>query len=381
MALTRLQKLLSERGVASRRKAEDLIAQGKCGSMGIPPSWGQCGSLQGPRHRIRQAAARRGGVYLLLHKPRGVVTTLQDEKKAAAASRSWSERRGVRVFPVGRLDRDSEGLLLLTNDGDFANAMMHPPPISQKTYRVTLRADVTPGQMQQFREGMPLDGRMTAPAEFDIVSSYEPGGDGRPPRTVVQIVLYEGRNRQIRRMCEELGLEVTRLRRIAVGTVKLGMLPAGKWRHLQPKRGAGAFGGVEGGKENRRFLYQAGEKVPRVLTITAADKDTLARLAGQSGITGAVSGFVALEQEDECGWLPDRGGRKRCTAFEGRGAGGGRSGRIDPGGLFAAYGRGARAGLLPGPGAVHIVGAPLGLTATGRDAGVASGVLSPPLPA
>ena len=79
-----------------------------------------------------------------------------------------------------------------------------------------------------------LDGRMTAPAEFDIVS-YEPGGDGRPPRTVVQIVLYEGRNRQIRRMCEELGLEVTRLRRIAVGTVKLGMLPAGKWRHLQPK--------------------------------------------------------------------------------------------------------------------------------------------------
>lgn len=130
---------------------------------------------------------------------------------------------------------------------------------------------------------------MTAPAEFDIVS-YEPGGDGRPPRTVVQIVLYEGRNRQIRRMCEELGLEVTRLRRIAVGTVKLGMLPAGKWRHLQPKE-------VRELRRRRRWkrksplpISSRGEKVPRVLTITAADKDTLARLAGQSGITGAVSG-------------------------------------------------------------------------------------------
>lgn len=235
MALTRLQKLLSERGVASRRKAEDLIAQGKVRVNGHPAKLGDSAD---PYRDLVTVSGKKlppaeEGVYLLLHKPRGVVTTLQDEKGRRCVA-ELVRNVGVRVFPVGRLDRDSEGLLLLTNDGDFANAMMHPAAHIPKTYRVTLRADVTPGQMQQFREGMPLDGRMTAPAEFDIVS-YEPGGDGRPPRTVVQIVLYEGRNRQIRRMCEELGLEVTRLRRIAVGTVKLGMLPAGKWRHLQPK--------------------------------------------------------------------------------------------------------------------------------------------------
>lgn len=235
MALTRLQKLLSERGVASRRKAEDLIAQGKVRVNGHPAKLGDSAD---PYRDLVTVSGKKlppaeAGVYLLLHKPRGVVTTLQDEKGRRCVA-ELVRNVGVRVFPVGRLDRDSEGLLLLTNDGDFANAMMHPAAHIPKTYRVTLRADVTPGQMQQFREGMPLDGRMTAPAEFDIVS-YEPGGDGRPPRTVVQIVLYEGRNRQIRRMCEELGLEVTRLRRIAVGTVKLEMLPAGKWRHLQPK--------------------------------------------------------------------------------------------------------------------------------------------------
>ena len=235
MALTRLQKLLSERGVASRRKAEDLIAQGKVRVNGHPAKLGDSADPYRAPVPVsgKKLPPAEAGVYLLLHKPRGVVTTLQDEKGRRCVA-ELVRNVGVRVFPVGRLDRDSEGLLLLTNDGDFANAMMHPAAHIPKTYRVALRADVTPGQMQQFREGMPLDGRMTAPAEFDIVS-YEPGGDGRPPRTVVQIVLYEGRNRQIRRMCEELGLEVTRLRRIAVGTVKLGMLPAGKWRHLQPK--------------------------------------------------------------------------------------------------------------------------------------------------
>lgn len=233
MALTRLQKLLSERGVASRRKAEDLIAQGKVRVNGIR----QAGDSADPYRDLVTVSGKKlppaeaGCICCCTSHAGG------DDAPGEKGRRCVAElvrNVGVRVFPVGRLDRDSEGLLLLTNDGDFANAMMHPAAHIPKTYRVTLRADVTPGQMQQFREGMPLDGRMTAPAEFDIVS-YEPGGDGRPPRTVVQIVLYEGRNRQIRRMCEELGLEVTRLRRIAVGTVKLGMLPAGKWRHLQPK--------------------------------------------------------------------------------------------------------------------------------------------------
>ena len=175
MALTRLQKLLSERGVASRRKAEDLIAQGKVRVNGHPAKLGDSAD---PYRDLVTVSGKKlppaeAGVYLLLHKPRGVVTTLQDEKGRRCVA-ELVRNVGVRVFPVGRLDRDSEGLLLLTNDGDFANAMMHPAAHIPKTYRVTLRADVTPGQMQQFREGMPLDGRMTAPAEFDIVS-YEPG--------------------------------------------------------------------------------------------------------------------------------------------------------------------------------------------------------------
>lgn len=235
MALIRLQKLLSERGVASRRKAEELIAQGKVRVNGHPAKLGDSAD---PYKDIVTVSGKKlppseAGVYLLLHKPRGVVTTLQDEKGRRCVA-ELVRNVGVRVFPVGRLDRDSEGLLLLTNDGDFANAMMHPAAHIPKTYRVTLRSDVTPEQMQRFREGMLLDGRMTAPAEFDIVS-YEPGGADHSPRTVAQIVLYEGRNRQIRRMCEDLGLEVIRLRRIAVGKVKLGMLPVGKWRHLEPK--------------------------------------------------------------------------------------------------------------------------------------------------
>lgn len=122
------------------------------------------------------------------------MTTLHDEKGRRCVAELVKDV-GTRVFPVGRLDRDSEGLLLLTNDGDFANAMMHPAAHIPKIYRVTLRAEVMPDQIRRFREGMLLDGKMTAPAEFDIVS-FEPGGTDIPPRTVAQIVLYEGRNRQ-----------------------------------------------------------------------------------------------------------------------------------------------------------------------------------------
>lgn len=229
MAEVRLQKLLSERGVASRRKAEELIAQGKVKVNGHVARLGD--KADDRRDVITVAGRRLAGaemsVYLLLHKPRGYITTMRDEKGRKCVEELVRDA-GARVYPVGRLDRESEGLLLLTNDGDFANAVIHPSHHLPKRYRVTLRGRVTDEQAQRFREGLVLDGRRTAPAEFTVLVE-------EPERTVAEIILYEGRNRQIRRMCESLGLEVARLRRTAIGSVKLGMLPPGKWRHLEPE--------------------------------------------------------------------------------------------------------------------------------------------------
>jgi 23S rRNA pseudouridine2605 synthase len=160
----------------------------------------------------------------MLNKPRGFITTMSDEMDRKCVAELVSEIP-ERIYPVGRLDRDSEGLLLMTNDGAFANAMTHPSMHIPKTYRVTVRPSVNEDQLTQMAVGMVIEGRKTAPANVHVISQ-EPG------RVVLEIVLYEGRNRQIRNMCEQLGLEVARLKRIAVGPVKLGMLQPGKWRAL-----------------------------------------------------------------------------------------------------------------------------------------------------
>jgi 23S rRNA pseudouridine2605 synthase len=132
---------------------------------------------------------------------------------------------GVRVYPVGRLDRDSEGLLLLTDDGEFANAMTHPAKHVPKTYRVTVRPSITEDQITALTTGIEIDGRMTLPSEVRVISRQE-------GRVVLEIIIYEGRNRQIRKMCETLGLEVARLKRTQIGSIKLGMLKQGDWRNL-----------------------------------------------------------------------------------------------------------------------------------------------------
>ncbi len=229
MAEERLQKIIAERGVASRRKAEELIARGKVKVNGHVAT---LGDKADPRRDVilvggKRLAAAEAPAYILLNKPRGYVTTLNDElgRKCVA---ELVDNAGVRVYPVGRLDRDSEGMLLLTNDGDFANAIMHPSTHVPKRYRVTVRGKVDDVALQAFRDGMMLEGRRTLSADVTVILE-------EPERTVLEIVLYEGRNRQIRRMCEAVQLQVVRLRRIAIGTVKLGMLPVGKWRYLNPK--------------------------------------------------------------------------------------------------------------------------------------------------
>lgn len=222
----RLQKFLAESGVASRRKSEELIQQGKVKVNGITAVIGD--KINPKRDTVtvsgKKIIKQKSHTYILLHKPRGFITTMSDEMDRKCVAELIKDVPG-RVYPVGRLDRDSEGMLLFTNDGEFANAMTHPTRHVPKTYRVTVRPSITEDQITQLSTGVEIDGRMTAPAEVRVVTKEE-------GRVVLEIILREGRNRQIRKMCEAVGLEVARLKRTAIGSIKLGMLKQGAYREL-----------------------------------------------------------------------------------------------------------------------------------------------------
>ena len=225
----RVQKHLSECGIASRRKAEELIAAGK---VKINGHIAEIGSKVDPKRdkvtvRGRAVVPVNEKVYIMLNKPRGFVTTMSDELGRKTVSDLVADA-GSRIFPVGRLDRDSEGLLIMTNDGDFANKLTHPSSHVNKTYRVTVKGAAEEEQLLKMKEGILLDGRKTLPCDCFVA-------ERKPDRTVLIFVLNEGRNRQIRRMCEAVGLEVLRLKRTEIAGVKLGMLPQGKWRPLNER--------------------------------------------------------------------------------------------------------------------------------------------------
>ena len=241
MSQMRLQKLISECGIASRRKAEEWILQGKVKINGHPAGLGDKADLRTDIVTVdgKRLQAPERYRYILLHKPRGYITTMNDEKGRKCVAELVQDV-GVRVYPVGRLDKDSEGMLLLTNDGDFSNAIIHPAKHIPKVYRVTIRPGIEDEQLQTFRSGMLLEGekRKTAPAEIIVLSREkisENADSTENERVVVEVVLFEGKNRQIRRMFEQLGIEVARLRRVSIGSVKLGMLGTGKWRELEPR--------------------------------------------------------------------------------------------------------------------------------------------------
>ena len=227
MEKIRIQKMIADCGYCSRRKAEELMQQGRVKLNGHPVKPGdKCGfkdliTIDGERLMLPR---KRNFVYIMLNKPRGYVTTVSDELERRCVM-DLLEDVEERVYPVGRLDRNSEGLLLLTNDGEFANSIMHPSRHVSKTYRVTVRPDISDDQLVALSEGVVIDGRKTLPANV-VVKSKETG------RVVLLITIKEGRNRQIRKMCEAVGLEVARLRRVSIGPLKLGMLPPGKWREL-----------------------------------------------------------------------------------------------------------------------------------------------------
>lgn len=230
MEKIRIQKIMSDSGVCSRRKAEEYISEGRVKVNGRPCKLGDKAlagkdiiTLDGEKIYV---AKKRQLYYIMLHKPRGYVTTMSDELDRKCVTELLT-KVPERVYPIGRLDKNSEGLLLFTNDGNFANDIMHPSRHIAKTYRVTVRPDINDEQLIKLALGVEIDGKMTQECSVVVL-------DKQPGRVVLQMTIHEGRNRQIRKMCEAVGLEVARLKRTAIGPVKLGMLKPGEYRELKP---------------------------------------------------------------------------------------------------------------------------------------------------
>ena len=221
----RIQKLLSQRGMASRRQAEQMILQGRVSCNGTLCTLGQSIDPEIDAVLVDGKPLPSPGrhLYIMLHKPKGYVTTLSDEKGRKNAAQ-LVEDCGARVYPVGRLDMDSEGLLLFTNDGEFAHRMMHPSHEVKKTYRVDVKG-YSSEKFQRLQHPIYLDGRRISPPELQLIQS-----EGE--KAVLLVTIHEGRNRQVRRMCAKAGMQVKRLLRVQEGSLNLGNLPAGKWRYL-----------------------------------------------------------------------------------------------------------------------------------------------------
>ena len=222
----RLQKFISQCGIASRRKAEEMIlngsvkVNGKTAVLGDKVTAEDKVFLKGKRIVMPKTKFR----YIMLNKPRGFITTMNDDRGRKCVAQLVSNV-GERVYPIGRLDKDSEGMLVFTNDGEFANKVMHPRNGVYKIYRVTVRPTIDEEQLIKLETGVEIDGKKTAPAIVHVIHKEQ-------GRVVLEMILQEGKNREIRKMCEAVGLEVARLKRTQIGGVKMGMLKQGDWRDL-----------------------------------------------------------------------------------------------------------------------------------------------------
>ena len=212
----RLQKFIAQCGIASRRKAEELILGGH---VKVNGKTAILGDKVLPTDKVfvrgKRIVVQKGGNYryIMLNKPRGFITTMNDERGRKCVAQ-LVENVGERVYPIGRLDKDSEGMLVFTNDGDFANKVMHPKNNVYKIYRVTVRPSIDEDQLVKLETGVELDGRKTAPAYVRVIHKEQ-------GRVVLEMILHEGKNREIRRMCEAVGLEVARLKRTQIGATAL----------------------------------------------------------------------------------------------------------------------------------------------------------------
>ena len=222
----RLQKIISASGLMSRRAAEELIAAGKVTVNGVTASTGDKADAEKDCILVDGKALPPAGekIYIMLNKPKGYVTTLSDEKGRRNVSQLVKEL-GTRLYPVGRLDMYSEGLLIMTNDGDFANRLMHPSHEIDKCYHTWVKGEDIGWAVELLRCPIEIDGYVTRPARVDILEIK--GEDA-----LLSVTIHEGRNRQVRKMCEAAGLKVTKLVRVSEGGVELGALKSGKWRRL-----------------------------------------------------------------------------------------------------------------------------------------------------
>lgn len=228
MEKIRIQKIIADSGYCSRRKAEMYIEQGDVKVNGRPVTLGDKAdpandliTVNGEKISAEETTLR----YIKLYKPRGYVTTVSDEQGRKTVMDLLTDVK-ERVYPIGRLDRNSEGLLLLTNDGAFANNIMHPTHHISKIYRVTVNTLVKEDQLGKMSAGLQIDDDMwTRPCTINVLTEEE-------GRTVLEFIIKEGKNRQIRKMCEAVGLTVIRLRRTSVGGIKLGMMKAGEYLDL-----------------------------------------------------------------------------------------------------------------------------------------------------
>ena len=228
---TRIQKALADMGLCSRRQAEQIILEGRVKLNGHPVKLGDKMDMHedvlSVDGRTIRPPKKKEYKYYMLHKPRGYITTSSDDRGRKTVMELIKDIP-ERVYPVGRLDKDSEGLLLFTNDGALANALTHPSHQVAKMYRVTVHPAAAKEQVVALANGVVLDdGTKTLPAIIRVVAEDE-------DRTVMEMSIKEGKNRQIRRMCRAVGLDVARLSRKSVGAVKLGMLAPGKYRELKP---------------------------------------------------------------------------------------------------------------------------------------------------
>lgn len=232
----RVQKILSQWGIASRRQAEQMILTGRVKLNGSVVQLGQRADPDLDRLEVDGRAISRANrpapIYLLLNKPAGVVSTCRDpgDRRTVLDLLPPKLRQGQGIHPVGRLDADSTGALLLTNDGELTLSLIHPRYHLPKTYQVWLAGHPTESDLQRWREGVFLLGKKTLPAQVTAI-------ERQPDKTLLRVILTEGRNRQIRRIAEQLGFRVLRLHRTAIGSIQLDpphipMLPSGHYRYL-----------------------------------------------------------------------------------------------------------------------------------------------------